>query len=158
MVVAAGLTDVNFALSFWTALTFLILLVVLGKFAWGQAGISPFYQGQLGRHRIDQGPFAHAHQLPESLQPDSADNGDHQTGREAFWREGMVNDSNVKLFSSTVPVQPSSGTHSTMLASIATLGLHKVRSRHARGSGQSPSLGPCFRRSSRETQRHPRRH
>src|SRR2546421_4553539 len=35
MVVAAGLTDVNFALSFWTALTFLILLVVLGKFAWG---------------------------------------------------------------------------------------------------------------------------
>ena len=34
MVVAAGLTDVNFALSFWTALTFLILLVVLGKFAW----------------------------------------------------------------------------------------------------------------------------
>src|SRR2546430_14384071 len=35
MVVAAGLTDVNFALSFWTALTFLILIVVLGKFAWG---------------------------------------------------------------------------------------------------------------------------
>src|SRR5438094_917469 len=35
MVVAAGLTDVNFALSFWTALTFLIRLVVLGKFAWG---------------------------------------------------------------------------------------------------------------------------
>src|SRR5437763_6171459 len=35
MVVAAGLTDVNFALSFWTALTFLILLVVLGKVAWG---------------------------------------------------------------------------------------------------------------------------
>ncbi len=33
--VAAGLTDVNFALSFWTALTFLILIVVLGKFAWG---------------------------------------------------------------------------------------------------------------------------
>ena len=35
MVVAASLTDVNFALAFWTALTFLILLVVLGKFAWG---------------------------------------------------------------------------------------------------------------------------
>ena len=35
MVVAAGLTDVNFALSFWTALTFAILIVVLGKFAWG---------------------------------------------------------------------------------------------------------------------------
>ena len=35
MVVAAGLTDVNFALSFWTALTFLILIVVLGKFAGG---------------------------------------------------------------------------------------------------------------------------
>jgi F-type H+-transporting ATPase subunit b len=35
MVVAAALTDVNFALSFWTALTFLILIVVLGKFAWG---------------------------------------------------------------------------------------------------------------------------
>ena len=35
MVVAAGLTDVNFALSFWTALTFLILIVVLGRFAWG---------------------------------------------------------------------------------------------------------------------------
>ena len=33
--VAAGLTDVNFALSYWTALTFLILIVVLGKFAWG---------------------------------------------------------------------------------------------------------------------------
>jgi F-type H+-transporting ATPase subunit b len=33
--VAAGLTDVNFALSFWTALTFLILIVVLGRFAWG---------------------------------------------------------------------------------------------------------------------------
>jgi F-type H+-transporting ATPase subunit b len=32
---AAGLTDVNFALSFWTALTFAILIVVLGKFAWG---------------------------------------------------------------------------------------------------------------------------
>ena len=35
MLLAAGLTDVNFALSFWTALTFAILLFVLGKFAWG---------------------------------------------------------------------------------------------------------------------------
>src|SRR5437868_4790515 len=35
MVFAAGLTDVNFALSFWTAITFAILIVVLGKFAWG---------------------------------------------------------------------------------------------------------------------------
>ena len=35
MVLAAGLTDVNFALAFWTALTFALLLVVLGKFAWG---------------------------------------------------------------------------------------------------------------------------
>ena len=35
MVLAAGLTDVNFALSFWTAITFAILIVVLGKFAWG---------------------------------------------------------------------------------------------------------------------------
>src|SRR5207237_10441735 len=35
MVVAASLTDVNFALSFWTAVTFAILIVVLGKFAWG---------------------------------------------------------------------------------------------------------------------------
>jgi F-type H+-transporting ATPase subunit b len=34
MLLAAGLTDVNFALSFWTAITFLLLLVVLGKFAW----------------------------------------------------------------------------------------------------------------------------
>lgn len=34
MHLAAGLTDVNFALSFWTAITFLILIVVLGKFAW----------------------------------------------------------------------------------------------------------------------------
>jgi len=33
--VAAGLTDINFALSFWTFVTFVILLVVLGKFAWG---------------------------------------------------------------------------------------------------------------------------
>ena len=35
MPLSAGLTDVNFALSFWTAVTFVILLVVLGKFAWG---------------------------------------------------------------------------------------------------------------------------
>jgi F-type H+-transporting ATPase subunit b len=35
MVLAAGITDVNFALSFWTAVTFAILIVVLGKFAWG---------------------------------------------------------------------------------------------------------------------------
>jgi F-type H+-transporting ATPase subunit b len=35
MLLAAGLTDVNFALSFWTAITFGLLLVVLGKFAWG---------------------------------------------------------------------------------------------------------------------------
>lgn len=34
MLLAAGLTDVNFALSFWTAVTFVILLFVLGKFAW----------------------------------------------------------------------------------------------------------------------------
>ena len=34
MLLAAGLTDVNFALSFWTAITFAILLFVLGKFAW----------------------------------------------------------------------------------------------------------------------------
>ena len=35
MLLAASLTDVNFALSFWTAITFAILLFVLGKFAWG---------------------------------------------------------------------------------------------------------------------------
>jgi F-type H+-transporting ATPase subunit b len=35
MLLAAGLTDVNFALSFWTAITFALLIVVLGKFAWG---------------------------------------------------------------------------------------------------------------------------
>ncbi len=35
MLLSAGLTDVNFALSFWTAVTFIILLFVLGKFAWG---------------------------------------------------------------------------------------------------------------------------
>jgi F-type H+-transporting ATPase subunit b len=32
---AAGFTDINFALSVWTAITFGILIVVLGKFAWG---------------------------------------------------------------------------------------------------------------------------
>jgi F-type H+-transporting ATPase subunit b len=35
MLLAAGLTDINFALSFWTAVTFILLIVVLGKFAWG---------------------------------------------------------------------------------------------------------------------------
>jgi F-type H+-transporting ATPase subunit b len=35
MLLAAGLTDINFALSFWTFVTFMILIVVLGKFAWG---------------------------------------------------------------------------------------------------------------------------
>jgi len=35
MLFAAGFTDVNFALSFWTFITFLLLLVILGKFAWG---------------------------------------------------------------------------------------------------------------------------
>jgi len=35
MILAASLTDVNFALSFWTIVTFLLLIVVLGKFAWG---------------------------------------------------------------------------------------------------------------------------
>lgn len=35
MVLAASLTDVNFALSFWTFVTFALLIVVLGKFAWG---------------------------------------------------------------------------------------------------------------------------
>jgi len=35
MLFAAGFTDINFALSFWTFITFLLLIVVLGKFAWG---------------------------------------------------------------------------------------------------------------------------
>lgn len=35
MLLAAGLTDVNFALSFWTFVTFALLILVLGKFAWG---------------------------------------------------------------------------------------------------------------------------
>jgi F-type H+-transporting ATPase subunit b len=34
MLIAASFTDVNFALAFWTAVTFALLLVVLGKFAW----------------------------------------------------------------------------------------------------------------------------
>ena len=33
--IAAGFLDPNFALSFWTAVTFALLIVVLGKFAWG---------------------------------------------------------------------------------------------------------------------------
>ena len=35
MVLAAGITDINVALSIWTAVTFAILILVLGKFAWG---------------------------------------------------------------------------------------------------------------------------
>src|ERR1700682_6760338 len=35
MLLAAGLTDINFALSFWTFVTFALLIVALGKFAWG---------------------------------------------------------------------------------------------------------------------------
>ncbi len=35
MLVAGGFTDINFALSFWTAITFGLLIIVLGKFAWG---------------------------------------------------------------------------------------------------------------------------
>ena len=35
MVLAAGITDINVALSVWTAVTFAILILVLGKFAWG---------------------------------------------------------------------------------------------------------------------------
>jgi F-type H+-transporting ATPase subunit b len=35
MVLAAGITDINVALSVWTAVTFGILIIVLGKFAWG---------------------------------------------------------------------------------------------------------------------------
>ena len=35
MSLAAGITDINVALSVWTAVTFAILLFVLGKFAWG---------------------------------------------------------------------------------------------------------------------------
>jgi F-type H+-transporting ATPase subunit b len=35
MTLAAGITDINVALSVWTAVTFAILIVVLGKFAWG---------------------------------------------------------------------------------------------------------------------------
>jgi F-type H+-transporting ATPase subunit b len=32
---AAGLTDINIALSVYTAITFLLLLIILGKYAWG---------------------------------------------------------------------------------------------------------------------------
>jgi F-type H+-transporting ATPase subunit b len=35
MLLAASFTDPNFALSFWTAVTFALLIVVMGKFAWG---------------------------------------------------------------------------------------------------------------------------
>src|SRR5207237_4633440 len=35
MLVAAALTDINAALVVWTTVTFALLLVVLGKFAWG---------------------------------------------------------------------------------------------------------------------------
>ena len=35
MLLAAALTDVNFALSFWTFVTFALLILVLGRFAWG---------------------------------------------------------------------------------------------------------------------------
>ncbi len=35
MLIAGGFTDINFALSFWTAITFGLLIIVLGKFAWG---------------------------------------------------------------------------------------------------------------------------
>jgi F-type H+-transporting ATPase subunit b len=35
MLIAAGLTDINVALVIWTAVTFGLLIVVLGKFAWG---------------------------------------------------------------------------------------------------------------------------
>lgn len=34
MLIAASFTDVNFALAFWTTVTFALLIVVLGKFAW----------------------------------------------------------------------------------------------------------------------------
>src|SRR5258708_37374405 len=35
MLLAASFTDPSFALSFWTAVTFALLIVVRGKFAWG---------------------------------------------------------------------------------------------------------------------------
>src|SRR5258708_20479616 len=35
MLLAASFTDPSFALSFWTAVTFALLIVVMGKFAWG---------------------------------------------------------------------------------------------------------------------------
>ena len=57
MALAAGFTDSNFALSFWTALTFLILIFVLGKFAWAS---DPRDAGDAGedhrrRHRVGEG-------------------------------------------------------------------------------------------------------
>src|SRR5258708_39629185 len=35
MLLAASFTDPSFALSFWTAVTFALLIVMMGKFAWG---------------------------------------------------------------------------------------------------------------------------
>ena len=35
LLAAGGLTDLNPGLTLWTGITFLVLLVVLGKFAWG---------------------------------------------------------------------------------------------------------------------------
>ena len=35
MLAAGGITDINPGLTLWTGITFLVLLVVLGKFAWG---------------------------------------------------------------------------------------------------------------------------
>jgi F-type H+-transporting ATPase subunit b len=35
VVAAGGITDINPGLTLWTGITFLVLLVVLGKFAWG---------------------------------------------------------------------------------------------------------------------------
>src|SRR5512146_3033791 len=35
LLAAGGLTDINPGLTLWTGITFLVLLVVLGKFAWG---------------------------------------------------------------------------------------------------------------------------
>ncbi len=36
-VLAAGIMDLRPGLTIWTALTFLLLLVVLSKFAWGRS-------------------------------------------------------------------------------------------------------------------------
>ena len=35
LLAAGGITDINPGLTLWTGITFLVLLVVLGKFAWG---------------------------------------------------------------------------------------------------------------------------